>query len=210
LKTESYKDSSYSFKSYDNRLLIVTRGSPDSLTAKVVNNADKVLQVDSIKLAPDGNITLEVFDFHGNKVLTPFAFEAGDTLMVRVKYTPPVALESRGATIDIKTSDPNFSFRLQVSAVNTALAAVIDHEVPPVSLLVTPNPAMGSFSVVPVGFASGQIEILDVLGRTLSISPVVTRWSPDSPLTPGSYILRIVGKDLTGRPQVRSAKLLVQ
>ena len=140
----------------------------------------------------------------------PFVLHPGDNLTAVVTYTATDHLVHHAHLLidaDHQIGATN-SFDLQGFQVS---GASVSNTLPSdVAITVSPNPATSFVNVAMSGVRNGNVEVYDMLGKSISTSASSTSWKWDaSNAVAGSYIVRISGESLNGERFTTTKRVVV-
>ena len=74
----------------------------------------------------------------------------------------------------------------------------------------SPNPAKNYLKLEMAGVKTADIQMVDLLGKTIAMVKTNTTWKWDAAnIINGSYIIRIAGQSLSGEQFVSSKRIIV-
>lgn len=140
---------------------------------------------------------------------TPFVLHPGDNLTVVVTYTATDNLVHH----DHLMIDANHNLQAQdfdLQGVQLTAASVTNVLPAGVAISVSPNPASNYLTVDMAGIRSADVQVIDLLGKTVAATKSNTTWRWNaSNFTAGSYIVRVAGESMNGEQFVASKRVIV-
>ena len=184
---------------------LVNIGIKQTYTLLFVNNLDVDVTVKSISMR-DG-IYYKVTAPDASAM--PFVVKPNETFTVSISFESSDRFVHKDALV-IVADHMATNYEFDFEGINSAAASVKNTLPEGVAISVSPVPSHSDVSVVLGGVRSAQIEVIDLLGNTISSAKATTDWKwIANGAGNGSYIVRISGVSTNGESFVTSKRIIL-